>query len=224
MRPTNGAVNTLAVAMTATALLSIGVRVYNAELKRPPSRFSVRADWKEVGSDGATIGRRSAPVTLVVFSDFQCPYCKTFSETFRSVMDSTAGNVRLVFRHRPIEELHSAATSAAKAAICADSFARFREMHDALFAQQDSIGTKSWLSFAVAANISDTVAFGKCMSNASTLARLALDRSVADRLNVKGTPVVLVNDVMIQGNPSRAVLDSLVREALRLTQSPKGSR
>ena len=198
------------VAMTVVALGAVAFRVIEARRNAPVPLVSELRQWREYGAEGAVIGAAGAPVQLVVFSDFQCPYCRQFAESARAVLARYPGRVRLVFRHRPIDDLHPHATRAAQAAICADQVGRFEGMHDALFGAQDSIGALPWTQFALRAGIEDTASFLACLSGDAATTILARDRAVADELGVTGTPVMLVNEVKVRGMPQRRVLDSLV--------------
>src|SRR5262249_22720056 len=96
-----------------------------------------------VGASGAVRGRADAPITIVEFGDFQCPYCQQEEATLRSVMTKFEGKVRLVFRHLPLTKVHPNAMIAAQAAVCADRQGRFWEMHDALYADQNALSADS---------------------------------------------------------------------------------
>ncbi len=210
MTISNRVVNVLMVLMTATALGAVVYRVAETRRNAPVPLVSEIREWRSYGSSGSVIGAADAPVQLVVFSDFQCPYCKQFADSARAVMARHPGRIRMVFRHRPIESIHPHATAAARAAVCADRAGRFEQMHDALFGAQDSIGVLPWEEFVARAGIEDTASFSACQSSELPAATLARDRKAADELGVSGTPVVLVNGIKVLGMPQRSVLDSLV--------------
>lgn len=214
VRIATSAVNVLMVATTIAAAGAIAFRAREVARNASPSQLSAYKRWKDVSAVGASVGPTHARVTIVVFSDFQCPYCKRFADSSRAVLSRYPDGVRMVFRHRPIEQLHPHAEGAARAAICADRVNRFAAMHDLLFDHQDSIGVKTWASFALDAGLADTNTFNMCLQSSQTTLALATDRSAADRVGVSGTPLVLVNGVMIRGMPQRSVLDSLVRQVL----------
>jgi hypothetical protein len=87
--------------------------------------------------DDPFIGPEDAPVTIVEFGDFQCPYCKRFADdTFRDLLEEYEGDIRFVYRDFPLSSIHPDAQRAAEAAECADEQGQFWEMHDAIFAQQ----------------------------------------------------------------------------------------
>ncbi len=97
-------------------------------LQEPTSvRYDVSAD------KGFSRGPKDAPVTIVEFSDFQCPFCKSANTTVKQVLDKYPGKVRLVFRDYPIASLHPQAPKAHEAARCAGDQSKFWEYHDVLF-------------------------------------------------------------------------------------------
>ena len=89
-----------------------------------------------VATGGAPVrGNEHAPVALVEFSDFHCPFCKRVQPTLATLLDRYSGKVKLVFRDLPLSQLHPQAPRAAEAAPCAQDQGKFREYHDVLFAR-----------------------------------------------------------------------------------------
>ena len=209
--------NALAIVATVLAVSAGGYRIASIVKNRPAPLISTRDDWKELAT-GAAIGDNSATVKLIVFSDFQCPFCKVFADSARALLLRYPRDVQLVFRHRPIPEIHAQATTLAQLAICSDRVGKFEVMHDQLFAKQDSLNTLSWQSLAQSVGISDTTSVGLCMRSDVTSNLLKKDRKSADEVGLTGTPVVLVNETMVRGIPPGGMLDSLVRRALKSSQ------
>lgn len=205
--------NGATIGMTALAIASAARALWRP---RQPSGMPAPvavADWIGYASQGLSLGARDAPVTVTVFSDFQCPYCRAFAQSFRQASAERPGRVRLVFRQFPLTSLHSSALRAASAAICAAHQGRFAAMHYALFDKQDFIGTKSFESFAADAGIEDLEAFTRCTTDAGTDSLIGLDMKAGNRLGATGTPTILVNGLMIRGNPGKPLLDSLIDHA-----------
>lgn len=197
--------------MTAVAVGSVIYRVRESSANAPVDMFGVQKDWARFASVGAHVGNPAAKITVTVFSDFQCPYCAKFATTAREMLDRYPNDVRMVFRHSPINSLHAHAEPAARAAICADAVGKFREFHDAIFKQQDSLGKKSWGAFAIDATISDSSALVRCMASEATSAVLSRDQEAAVAIKLSGTPLVLVDEVVIRRTPDRLQMDSLIR-------------
>lgn len=210
MKIPDSMVNFLMVTMTVVAIGAVAYRVTEVQKHSPVPIISEIREWRSYGSRGSAIGSPNADVQIVVFSDFQCPYCREFADSARAVIARYPTRVRMVFRHHPIDDIHPHATAAARASICADRMGRFEQMHNAMFDVQDSIGVLPWTYFAERAGIEDTAVFVSCLSSDLPDATLRHDRADADRLAVSGTPVVLINETRVLGMPPRRVLDSLV--------------
>ncbi len=164
--------------------------------------------------EGTVMGPVDAAVSLLVFSDFQCPFCVVLHRNLQIVRARYPGAVRVVFRHIPIESLHPYAYDAALAAECAGAQGRFEAFHDALFDSQDSIPREQWSWFADGASVADIPRFDQCMQTRQFEDRVRADMEQAKRFRLTGTPSVIVGETLLGGTPSARVLDSLVRAAL----------
>lgn len=101
-----------------------------------PTRIS---DWRRFGGVGHRFGPATAPVTIVEFSDFQCPYCRIAWDTLRILRARYPTQVTLVYRHYPLQGIHPRALEAASAAECAGAQGLFERFHDVLFLRQESL-------------------------------------------------------------------------------------
>lgn len=168
----------------------------------------------------AAVGPSTAPLTVVVFSDFQCPYCKKMRALLAAEpLIAPAGRVRLVFRHMPMA-LHEWAQKAAEAAACAqlqngDAFWR---LHDALFENQEGItgynvGQKvdDLASQVGTLNILD---FRDCLRRQTSLGMVLRDQQLGTLAGVKGTPTLFINGESMAGLPDAAELHRRLVEAL----------
>jgi protein-disulfide isomerase len=168
----------------------------------------------------AAVGPSTAPVTVVVFSDFQCPYCKKLRALLAAEpLLASDGRVRLVFRHMPMAR-HEWAQKAAEAAACAqlqngDAFWR---LHDALFENQqgitgDNVGQKvdDLAAHVEALNIRD---FRECLRRQTSLGMVLRDQQLGTRAGVKGTPTLFINGEPMAGLPDAAELHRRLMEAL----------
>ncbi len=171
-------------------------------------------DWQKYLEDGRVIGHVNAPVKIIEFVDFQCPFCKEFAlETWPAIQKEFADQVALVVRHWPLAG-HKHAKAAARAAECAAAQGRFEEFHNALFTQQDLIGEKPFVKFAGESGVSDLKAFEACASDTRPLESIDRARDEALELGFTGTPAALVNDKAVNF-PSLQRLRSIVRTALK---------
>jgi protein-disulfide isomerase len=190
----------LATAAVIAAAAAVAVAVVHREFfdaktagtRNPAGPPTFVEDWKTLANKGIRRGDTGAPVQIVEFSDFECPVCKRFHESFTVVERTHANQVSLVFLHFPLPQ-HRFARSAARAAECAAKSGRFAEFEDVVFAKQDSLGLKSWASYARDAAILDTSAFLKSASDTARVARIEEGIALGKKFGVNGTPTVLIN-------------------------------
>jgi len=174
-----------------------------------------------VAATGPARGSPSAPVTIVEFGDFQCPYCGQAESTLRAVLAKHPDDVRLVFRHLPLTSLHPNAQIAAEAAVCADAQGKFWEMHDAMFGDQSSLAASSLQQTAQRLGL-DTGQFASCLSDAKTSQTVAADAKAANALGVSGTPSFFINGRLIDGNVPQEQFEALIGEELQHASNRRG--
>ena len=168
----------------------------------------------DVAVSGAPVrGHSAAPVTIALFSDFECPYCVKAEATLRTLEDAYPGKVKVAFRHRPLP-MHEHARLAAKASMAADAQGRFWEYHDILLQHRDALERSQLESYALQAGL-DARRFARDLDGAELDARLDADLDQAARLGVKGTPTMFVNGRRITGAQPLEVFRSAVNRALR---------
>ena len=169
-------------------------------------------------------GPTNAPVTVVVFSDFQCPYCKGFGETLKRIA-SEEKRVRFIFRNLPLE-MHPWAKSAAEIAACvqAQSGDGFWQVHDYLFEHQSEFNLENVrgrvMGFAVSLRGLSGRQLGECVDKHLSLPQVQRDVALAAANKVGGTPTIFVNGQAATGGaPTREYLLTLIRENLREVDS-----
>ncbi|MHB8878813.1 MAG: thioredoxin domain-containing protein [Myxococcaceae bacterium] len=152
---------------------------------------------KQVEAKGPSRGPENAKVTIVEFSDFQCPYCSKAHDTVEEVMQAYAGKVRLVFRHFPLE-FHKLAPKAAEASLCAHDQGHFWDYHDALFKNQQKLEIADLKAQAAALGL-DAAKFDACLDGGAKAAALQEDMAAAKKVGVTGTPAFFINGVSLSG-------------------------
>jgi protein-disulfide isomerase len=157
-------------------------------------------------------GPDRAPVTVVVYSDFECPFCQRSEATLRALADQYGGKVRLAWKNRPLP-MHANARAAAKAALAAGEQGKFWEYHDALFAHQNALDPASLERYAADLGL-DVDRFRRAMASDRTEAAVAADDAEATRLGVTGTPSFFVNGRRIIGAQPLAKFQANVELAL----------
>lgn len=153
-------------------------------------------------------GAEGAPVTIVVFSDFECPYCAKLDATLRELSKRTA--VKIAFRHAPLPS-HASARLAARAALVAQEQGRFWEFHDAVFARQE-LGRAALVDAAASVGLR-RFEFERDLDAKRIEARLRDDEAQARELGVRGTPTLFVNGRRVVGARSVDDLEALVKKA-----------
>jgi Na+/H+ antiporter NhaA len=164
-----------------------------------PERDHVR------GSDGA-------PVTLVEYGDYQCPYCGQAEVVIRGLLDSFGDDLRYVWRHLPLNDVHPNAQMAAEAAEAAAAQGRFWDMHDTLLDHQDELTPPALRRHASAVGI-DVDRFTEALRRREHAERVADDVRSADASGVAGTPTFFINGQRYQGEYDLATLTRVVRTA-----------
>ncbi len=169
-------------------------------------------------SSDPVMGNADAPVTIIEFSDFQCPYCgRFFSETMPSIERNyvQTGKARLVFRQFPLG-FHQFAEKAAEASLCANAQGKFWEYHDRLFENQEELGTASLKQHATDLGL-DTAKFNACLDSGRMAAEVAKDVSDGQGYGVSGTPDFFVNGVQLTGAQPYAAFQNLIEQELAKT-------
>lgn len=202
--------------LTLCAVVLTVLTVRREFFAQPPTQERQRTveEWKSYAEAGQRTGPANAAVTIVEFADFQCPACRVTAENLRKVRARFPEHVAVLYRHAPIPS-HEFAAEAARASQCAAEQGRFEAYHDALFANQKSIGEIPWAAFADSARVASGAAFEACMARTEAVAAVENDRSAARRLGVNATPTLLVNDQLIVGAPTEEELVALVEKTLR---------
>jgi protein-disulfide isomerase len=140
---------------------------------------------------GPVRGNPKAPVTIIEFSDFQCPFCVRARPTVNRVRETYGAKVRFVFRHFPLD-FHAQAEKAGEAAACAGDQGRFWEMHDLLWANTAKLQVADLKAHAATLGL-DVAAFGQCLDSGRHGGLVARDAEAGQGYGVSGTPAFFVN-------------------------------
>jgi protein-disulfide isomerase len=145
-------------------------------------------------ADAATHGSDTAPVILLEFSDYECPYCAAyFRESYPAINRDyvSTGKVRYVFRSFPLEEIHKNANKAHQAALCAGSQGKYWEMHERLFSNSKALALPNLIQYAQALQL-DVTTFTACLESGTMASRVSKDIADATKLGISGTPFFLI--------------------------------
>jgi protein-disulfide isomerase len=159
-------------------------------------------------------GPKDAPITIVEFSDFQCPFCRNSVATLKEVMRQYDGKIRWAFRDFPIPSLHPQASKAAEAARCAGEQGKFWEYHDLLFDSKVQWTPADFKKFAEQLKL-EPKRFGSCLDSGKYQAAVQSDIEDGVRLGITGTPTFFVNGRVIVGAVPLENLKKIVEAELR---------
>lgn len=175
----------------------------------------------DVSIEGAPAwGPDDAPVTIVEFSDFQCPYCERFFlETYPLLKANFGDKIRFVYRDFPLFQIHPNATEAAYAANCAFEQDKYWEYHDVLFNNQDKLATADLIVHAEDLGM-DTEAFKECLQSGRYSEKVSRDYTDGVNLGVSGTPTFFINGKPLVGaQPYQIFADRINAELAALSDT-----
>ena len=206
----NGALIVISACVVVITIAAVR-RMHDDDSARagPPSITQVK-DWRSYQADGDLIGSADAPIEIVEFADFQCPFCAREASVVDSVLARNPGKVALRFRHFPLDAIHPYAHSAALAGICADHFGWFSAFFRTVFENQDSLPTRSWTWFARKAGQRDAKRLESCMKEPVTTRALEREMAAGKAADVSATQTMNVNELRIVGAIPLTTLDSIV--------------
>ena len=178
-------------------------------------------------ADSPSRGPATAPVTIVEFSDFQCPYCSRATAVIKRVEETYPGKIRLVYRDFPLTSIHPQAARAAEAAGCANDQGKFWAMHDALFGHQDKLQDADLKQHAADSGL-DAAAFAQCLESGRHTADWQRNQADGERYGISSTPAFFVNGRLIVGAQpfeafARVIDDELARSAAAPAAAGKAS-
>lgn len=178
-----------------------------------PAIQQVVENWQQLDLNGQQIGSDNAPVQIVEFFDYQCPFCKSVQPSVKAVQQKYPDKVSVFYEHFPLSG-HEHAFSAAVAAECAAKQNKFSQFHDLLFSTQDQIGKISFDSLANEADVTNIASFNECIEAEQTAPIVESGLDLARELGVDAIPAFIINGKLITGALSEQRLEGLVKNAL----------
>lgn len=187
-------------------------------------KYRVVDDFKplreRVAAVGPSRGPADAPVTVVEFGDYQCPFCHHLEPTLESVIKQYPQQVRLVFRNFPLTDIHPEAMHAAEAAMCADEQGKFWPMHDAIYADSAPLSDASLRALARQVGI-DSQKFEQCVRGKDAIKAINADVQAGEKLGVEATPTLFIDGRYINGDVPRSQLVSVIEDELKIKAGRK---
>ena len=171
-------------------------RMKSAETRLQEQVASLQAD--ELLGTSPLRGKLGSKLVLIEFSDFQCPYCAKAHQVVQQFMTAHGGEVALVYKHLPLDEMHPQATNAALASWAAQQQGKFWEFHDQMFSAPDRLGDAFYVAIATSLAL-DVARFDKDRASDAAKAAVQRDLDLAKKLNIQATPQFLMNSHPITG-------------------------
>jgi len=165
--------------------------------------------------DDPVKGDKNAPVTIIEFSDFQCPYCERFYTQTLPLIDEKyikTGKVKIVFRDFPLG-FHQYAKKASEASECADQQGKFWDYHDKLFENQKALDISSLKQYAKELGL-DTAKFDTCLDSGSMASEVQKDLTDGSKYGVSGTPSFFINGINLVGAQPFAAFEQVIEQEL----------
>lgn len=168
----------------------------------------------DVASDGfPSLGPDDAPITIVEFSDYQCPYCKRWhDEVYLDLLNEYPGQIKLVYRHLPLTSIHPDAFPAAEAAMCAGEQNAYWPFHEMLFSR-DELGSNIYTQYAQELGL-NMASFESCVSERKYQEDVQSDLDFAVGLGVRSTPTFFINGLAVVGAQPLEIFKQVIDKEL----------
>lgn len=214
--------------VAGAALLLIGVQVaimwsMMARMAELEAAFMPRADQVSVGTLPVS-GPADAPITIVEFSDYECPFCAAVEPVVQELLKRYPTQIRLAYRDMPLANIHPNAATAAHAARCAADQGQFWPYHDRLLAggpdaRRTQVAPEALAEHARALKL-DLAAFDQCMASSRHLPAIQADLQEAKRLGLTGTPAFFINGRKVNGARPLEEFVAIIEAELALLTDP----
>lgn len=217
MSTENSQKNIFVTSVVVAAVVLAGAFMYQPG-ERPTANVAITPATDPAGN--AVLGNPDAPVTLIIFGDYECPYCeRAYSDAEAKIRDTYVadGRVKMVFRDFPLN-FHAAAVPAAEAAQCAGAQGQYWEYHDALFERQTELATLDYSALASELKL-DRPLFEACIRERTFKDEVRADLLAGQALGVSGTPATFVNGTLVAGaypfEEYQRIIESELKKAAR---------
>jgi protein-disulfide isomerase len=188
---------------------------YNDDLYNPV-KTTASSSTVKISPTDHVIGSANAKITLIVYSDFECPFCSTYNDTLKKILTDYTNQIRFVYRHYPLSTVHLNADKAAEASECANEQGKFWEMHDKLFElnKTKSLNPESMKLAAKDLKL-DTKKFNDCLDQNKYAVRIYQDSQQAQLEKIYGTPATIINGEIISGAVDYETLKQTIDRKLK---------
>ncbi len=206
----------ITLAAVSVAFVVVKNQIYRGGGDEAVIPEDISVHWEAIQAAGMPLDDNfDAPVTLAIFGDLECPACRFFhSRTLSEIKEKHSESVHVIYLHYPLE-YHRFAMPAARGWECAHASGLAAQWADLVYQKQDSLGLKSWASYASEAGIDDIEAFEECTNDARTDQRIRASVALAQELAMSGTPSFVLNGWKLNSVPSYEEFVGLMVRASR---------
>jgi protein-disulfide isomerase len=183
--------------------------------KGPAVRVSLESPRATIAvtADNPTLGGATAKVTLVEFSDYQCPFCNRVEPTLKRLQSTYGDKIRIVWKDFPLTQIHPQAFKASEAAHCAGDQGKYWELHDVLFSNQDALQPADLKRYAAGLSL-NAAAFAQCLDESKYAERVRDGVSEGGELGVNSTPTIFINGRKLSGAQPYEAFAAIIDEEL----------
>jgi protein-disulfide isomerase len=211
-------VGVLCVGAASTTVVLASRPYRDAAPRSPPAPWSTSTivpNWRRYADHAYRVSPDTGAITVIEFSDFQCPFCRRASFELDTILARYPGRITVLFHNFPLGDVHADARVTAIAAECANRQGAFRPFMRQVFAHQDELGTRPMAWFAAHGGIAHLADFKRCQSDSSPARVIDDDVALGSTLGIEGTPTILIDSAQFSGAPPLATMDAVVRHLLR---------
>lgn len=208
--------------LVVAALIVAGSAVFRL-VSKPPTGIDAEpaaskiANWRQLESQGFQVhGSETSKTRITVFADFECPACRILHKHFEKLIESRGNQISITYLMFPLS-YHRFARSAGDATACVEmNGGSLRRWIDAVYEKQDSIGLRSWQSYAADAGLASSTELTSCLDSLPRSAKVDSSIATSERLGIDAAPTILINGWRFSSFKSAALLDSALRKMGRL--------
>jgi len=197
-------------AQTTITAASAGAQAANSAEQAQPTGTPEVVRYDVPVDDDPILGPSDAPITLIEFSDYECPFCQKWHvEVYPKLREKYGDKIRFVYRDFPLYGLHANADSAAEAAQCAGNQKKYWEFHELLFTGGKNLSRTTYLDYATTLGLNQT-SFEKCLDDRSYQKEVEADYQYASELGIQSTPTFFINGLAVVGAQPFEVFERII--------------
>lgn len=200
--------------VTSGEAVEVDNKAANQQPSPPPRPQGDISKISPISNNDYIRGDKNAKLTLIEYSDFQCPFCARHIPTLDKILEEYKGQVRLVYRHLPLTSIHPQAQKAAEAAECAGEQGKFWEMHDKMFDNQRALSIDNLKSYAKDLGLNSSQ-FDNCLDSGKYASKVNKHAREAAAAGVTGTPGTFVGDQLVKGAVPYESFKSIIDSKLK---------